>query len=196
MLTTEKPTFSKTRPLSWSAISSFEYNPEQWYESYVLGKRQWSKEMAFGSRIDKDIQSNPDFLPELPRYPLMQYKMNVVFNNIPLVGLPDGLDLDNFLLCDYKTGKVAWTQKKADETGQLTMYLLLIYITTKISPEKFRCFIHWLPTQDNGDFSISFHDTLKPVTFETKRTMKDLLAFGVRIKKTLKMMEEYCQNHA
>lgn len=191
-----KPTFDKKRPLSWSAISSFEYNKEQWYESYVLGKKQSSREMDFGSKVDKQIQTDLTFLPELPRYELMQYKMTVMFGKIPLIGLPDGLDLNAFLLADYKTGKKAWDKKRADETGQLTMYLFLVYIQERILPEKFRCFIHWLPTQDNGDFTISFTTKFAIQTFETRRTMKDLLDFGKRIKKVYKEMEDYCQNHA
>lgn len=190
-----KPTFDRKRAFSWSAKSSFDYDPKQWYDTYVLGKQQFSKEMTFGSNIDKRIQEDPKFLPTIPRYPLMQHKMKATLGKIPLVGVPDGLDFKNYLLADYKTGKNAWDQKRADETGQLTMYLLLIYETEKIKPEKFRCFIHWLPTQDNGDFSISFHDSLKPITFETKRTMTDLIRFGKSINATYKAMIKYCENY-
>lgn len=184
------------RPLSWSAISSFEYSPEQWYRSYILGEKQTSKEMTFGNIVDKRLQNDPLFLPEVPRYPLMQHKMKVSFNGIHLVGIPDGLDLKSFRLADFKTGKKLWDRKRADETGQLTMYLLLIYITEKIPPEKFRCFIHWLPTKEDSDFSIQFRDTpCLPVTIETKRTMADILKFGQRINKTVKKMQEYVDNH-
>lgn len=179
------------RPMSWSQISSFEYSPAQWYDIYVLGKKQESKELTFGSIIDKKIQDDPKFMPSLPRYPHMQYKMKVMFDGVPLVGLPDGLDLDKYLLADYKTGKKAWDQKRADETGQLTMYLLLLYISKKLPPEKFKCYIHWLPTEERGDFSIDLIKDCKPITFETKRTMTDVLLFGLRIKKVIKDMEEY-----
>jgi hypothetical protein len=184
------------RPLSWSALSSFEYDPEQWFETYCLDKRQESKEMTFGSFVDKKIQEDKTFLPDLPRYPLEQYKMNVMLGKQPLVGLPDGLDLDKYLLADYKTGKKAWDKKRADDTGQLTFYLLLIYITHKIVPEKFRCFIHWLETCDKGDFTINFVDDMEVKTFETRRTMTDLLKFCVRINKTVKAMKQYCKTHA
>ena len=211
--------FLSNRPLSWSALSSFEWSPEQWYETYLLGKRQESPELAFGSYVDKKIQTDPKFLPKLPRYPLMQHKMKAVFNGIPLVGLPDGLSFDDkkaknpmkykvfwsdgFLLSDFKTGKKAWDKDRADETGQLSMYLFLIYIIHKMPPEKFRCFIHWLPTVkvEGGDFSVKV-DFVEGIdedggvkTFETKRTMQDLLAFGARINKTVKEMEEYVRNH-
>lgn len=189
-----KPTFNKERPISWSSISSFEWNKEQWYQSYILGKRTSSPEMEFGSMIDKKIQNDPLFMPALPRYPLMQHKLTGAFSKIPLVGLPDGLCLDTFQLADYKTGKKPWDQKRADETGQLTMYLLLIYLSLKIKPEEFTCFIHWLPTQDSGKFEISLvGEEVK--TFETKRTMKEILVFGSRIIKTVNAMEAYVDNY-
>ena len=44
------------KPISWSSISSFNYDKKQWYRSYVLGiKDPPSKEMEFGSYIGKKI---------------------------------------------------------------------------------------------------------------------------------------------
>lgn len=191
----KKPSFDKKRKISWSQISSFEYDPEQWYESYVLGKRSTSKEMTFGSEVDRRLQDDPEFLPHVPRYPLMQHRMEAKFAQLVLVGVPDGLDLDNYLLADYKTGKVAWTQKRADETGQLKMYLLLILLTEKIRPENFECMIHWLPTRETGDFAIELIDEKDCKTFHTAFTMRDILDFGMRIKKTVKAMKLYAKSH-
>lgn len=201
MLVKTKPKLRRdtARALSWSAISSFEYDPEQWYRSYILGIKSSSREMTFGSKVDKRIQEDPKFLPDLPRYPLMQYKLVAVFDGIPLIGLPDGLTLTDkggkCLLADYKTGKKAWDQKRADETGQLTMYLFLLYLTQKLSPTRFDCMIHWLETRDNEDFSIGFVKDMEVKTFHTKRTMVDILKFGQRIKDTVKAMDKYCENH-
>lgn len=184
--------FLTSRPLSWSAIASFEYDPKQWYDTYILGKKQTSKEMTFGSMIDKKIQDDPAFMPNLPRYENMQYKMKVMFGDIPLVGVPDGLNLKKSKdLADYKTGKKLWDKKRADEIGQLTFYLLLLYITLKLRPEDFKLAIHWLPTQENGDFSISLISETEFKSLYTKRTMQDLVAFGIRINRTVKAMEDY-----
>lgn len=196
------PTF-KSRPLSYSQLSCFHYadrnkfGPEEWYKRYILGEKELpSKELIFGSFIDKKIQNDPEFLIDVPRYKLMQHKMTVIYDGIHLTGLPDGLDLDKRLLADYKTGRHPWTQKRADETDQITMYLLLVYITKKISPEKFRCFIHWLPTVEAGDFSVQFKDDpCIPETFETKRTMRDILAFIRHIRTIVKAMKEYVEAH-
>lgn len=184
--------FLKQRPLSWSALSSFEYDPEQWYETYILGKKQTSKEMDFGSYVDNRFQNDPKFFPELDRGELLQHKMKAVFSGIHLVGIPDILSIKGKKeLFDLKTGKKKWDDERARDTGQLTFYLFLIFITYKILPEEFTCGIHWLETHDTGDFKIDFVPNVKPKTFYTTRTTADLIAFGVRIKKTVKSMQEF-----
>jgi len=183
------------KPLSWSSYSSFLYDKERWYKNYILEEKETSKELEFGSMIDLKIQNDPTFLPTLPRYEHMQYKMKVKLKDIELVGIPDGLDLTNKKqLADYKTGKVKWDQKRANETGQLTFYLLLIYITHKIKPEEFDCFIHWLPTVENGDFTITFKKEGEIKTFKTKRTLQDILVFGGQLLKIHKEMELFIKS--
>lgn len=184
----------KKRPVSWSFISSFEWSPEQWFDTYMLGKRSSSKEMEFGSMVDKRIQEDPAFLPMLERYAIMQHPMKASLGDIPLIGYADHFDRAGFRVKDDKTGKKAWDQKRADDTGQLTMYCLLLWLTEKIPPEKLRLYIEWIPTKEAGDFSIQFRDKpVVPVIFETKRTMGDVLKFGNRIKTTLVAAEAYAR---
>lgn len=185
----------KKRPFSWSQYSSWLWNKEEWFDKYILNKPyKGTKETEFGSYVDLKIQNDPTFLPSLKRYEHMQYKLNIKLDGIHLVGIPDGLELTKSKeLADYKTGKNKWDKKRADETGQLTFYLLLIYVTYKIKPEEFKCKIHWLPTQETGNFSISFVDNIENniKTLETKRTMLDILKFAKSIKSVRKEMENY-----
>lgn len=186
--------------MSWSAISSFEWSKEQWYQSYYLGIRTGSKEMDFGRKIDKEIERNPKFLPQIIRYKVMQNWMETVFNGLPVVGAGDTFRPEKKTarthtkpaLRDYKTGKKAWDQKRADETGQLTMYAFLLNLMYDIHPDDLELYIDWMPTQETNDFKIIFRDQPMVVqTFKTKRTMRDLLEFGQRINKTWKEMNEY-----
>lgn len=187
--------YHKDRPLSWSAISSWEFSPEQWYDKYVCGIKQESKEMAFGFWVDTKLQVDPLFLPQVERYPIMQHGMRVSFDGIPLIGYADGWDPDTLRLKDDKTGKKKWDKKRADETGQLTCYAFLLYLTEKIKPQDLQLYISWLPTVENGDFSIGFRDDpVVPVVLHTSRTMLDILQFGGRIKTTLALMEAYAQS--
>lgn len=192
--------FNEKRPLSWSAIASFEWNPKQWYEKYVLKEYpEITPELKFGSWVDKKIQDDPTFLPLLVRYPEEQLKMSGVFNGVPLIGYADAWDVGKLCLRDYKTGRKPWDKKRADETGQLTLYAFMLYLEHKIKPEDLDLYIDWLPTHIK-DGKICFieedHKILKPKTFRTKRTMHQVLTFGQRIKDTWVKMEDYAGSHS
>lgn len=178
------------RPLSYSAISCFEYNPEEWYQRYIKGVHsELSKEMLFGSKIDKLIQTDKTFLPTLERYPEQQVKIDGKIGKIKIVGILDQLDLKNFRLADDKTGKNLWDKKRADASDQITMYLLLIYLKYKIPPEKFICQIRWMPTEEYRK-KIRLINTL-PVIIETRRKLIDILKYGSKIKEIQRRMEDY-----
>lgn len=184
------------RPLSYSSLSSWEWDKEQWYSSYILGIRSTSKQMTFGSIIDQKIQSDPLFMPNLPRYEHMQYKMTGIFSGIPLVCIADGVNLTkSYDVADYKTGVKPWTSKRAKDTKQLDMALLLLYINKKISPEKVALCIHWLPTTEDAEDTMKLISETEFVTIKTKRTMQDILNFGVYLKKTREKMIKYIENH-
>lgn len=200
-----KHSFDYDYPLSWSSINMFDKESpwcdrEEWYRTYVLKapRKAPSKEMLFGSFVDERIQKDPTFLPEIIRLPHLQYELSAVIKgkkgekDIKLYGKPDNLCLETFQLEDFKTGKGAWTQKKAQETGQLKMYLLMIFLSKGICPSKFRCAIKWIPTQENGDFSISFKEPVAVQTFNTKYTLPEILAFGNKIKSIRQEMIEFC----
>lgn len=205
--------YNKDRPLSWSAISSFEWNKAQWYRKYVLKELpEDTPELLFGKAIDEKIQEDHKFLPELIRYPILQHKMTGTFNGIPLLGFGDtyrepgvytnqkinnknALIVSTPAIRDYKTGRKPWTQKRADETGQLTIYLFMLYLEDKIQPEDVECYIDWLPTH-YVDGKIAFIEPVTIHTFKTKRTMQQVLAFGQRIKDTWAAMEQYAAQQA
>lgn len=191
-----KPTFDRARPLSWSAISSFEYDPEQWYRKYVLKMEDpATKEMLFGSKIGHALATDPTFMPHVPRSPVFEYELKLTFGKIPMVGYIDGWDVKTLVLREYKTGKKPWTQKRADEHGQFDMYLLGLWTMHKIQPKDIDLFLHWLPTKESGDFQISFVDSTACVTFKTSRSMRDIVNFGMRINKRYQEMIDYCEQH-
>lgn len=203
-----KPTFDHDRPLSWSAISSFEYDKEQWYRKYVLKmKERPNAEMLFGKKVGERLAKEPDFLPCVPRLPVFEHKFETFLDDIPLIGYADSFDaLSGTRLKEYKTGVKAWDQKRADAHGQVDMYLLMHLILEKIRPEDVETDVIWLPTQkkecENGDFSkfdygIEFVPDIESriMIFRTKRTMVDILKFGERIRKTHVAMEKYCEDH-
>lgn len=167
-----------------------------WFRSYYLGQRRFSKEMSFGSQIDKLIQDDPTFLPTLPRYEKMQWKLKAVVEGIHITGTPDGVDIEKQkVLADYKTGKEKWTDKRAKDTDQLKIYLYLIYENTGIKPEEFINKIHWLPTRNKGEKEIELVGE-EFFTFEVKHTLDDVMTCISEIPKIVKEMEAFYHEQA
>jgi len=191
--------FDKKRPQSWSSFSAFWWNQEEWFNRYVLHYDQTvTRELEFGKAFAKSIEDGTCKVPELMRHLTgkKEHPFNVMFGKIPLVGYADDFDPVTFRrLEEVKTGKKPWDQKRVDEHGQIDMYLLMNLITNKVKPEEVACRLHWLPTQENGDFSISFIEPVKVHTFETARTTRQVLNFGMKINKTYRDMEEFVKSH-
>jgi hypothetical protein len=196
--------FNKNRPLSWSAIYAWTYGKArgdltEWAKKYIENEpTPTSKEMEFGKKIGKLLENDPTYLPQIPRHSKMEQEFRVVMDGIPLVGYADSFcDKTHKKLLEFKTGKKAWDQARTDEHGQITMYCMMNYITNNIRPEDMDISLIWLPTQDNGDFSISFvepiEDNIK--VFKTKRTLKEILMFAVYIKQIYKQMEKFCKEY-
>ncbi len=187
--------FLLQRPLSWSALSSFEYAPEQWYQKYIKGIEQApNHEMIFGKNFAKSIEDGVCTVGELMAKlnGKKEHKFIVMFGKIKMIGFADDFDVKTLrVLNEVKTGKTAWTQKRADGHGQFDMYLLMNYITSKVKPQDVRCFLHWVRTRDNGDFTITLTDPVEVMTFETRRTMAQMLAFGARINRAVTGMQSY-----
>jgi hypothetical protein len=190
--------FFKTRPLSWSSMSSFEYNPEEWYENYILGKKKDpSPEMLFGKIFAESCENRKPLAP-VTLLSKMEQPFKVVFGKIHMVGFADTFDdVLKTTIGEYKTGKMTkpWTQDRVDKHGQITLYALFNLIKNKIKPDDCKFFLEWVPTIQRGDFSIEILKNEKVRHFDTKRTMKDVLEFGVRINRVVKDMEKYVRNH-
>lgn len=181
----------KERPLSWSQISSFEYDKEAWYDKYILKKKPEETEaLRFGKQVGERLETDQSFLTQIPRDGVMEHPMKAKFGNVWLVGYADCYRKTPPRLDEYKSGKKPWDKKRVDEHGQLTLYCLLEYLLSGTKPEDTEIWLHWMPTKENGDFSVTFNGN-DFEHFQTTRTMKDILEFGMRINKTVKEMYEY-----
>lgn len=183
--------FLQGRPLSWSSLSSFEWSPEQWYERYILAKKEEpSEEMKFGKLVGERLASDPLFMPHIPRLGTYEYELKCKLGKIPLTGFMDDFKAPN-KMSEFKTGVKPWDQSRADSHGQIDMYLLMHYLINKVKPEDMSVNIYWMPTEKTGDFKIKFVDENDVRVFKTKRTMRQILEFGARINATVKTMELY-----
>lgn len=194
--------FFKVRPLSWSAVSSFEYNPDEWYKRYIQNiKQEENLAMKFGKTFAESIEKGKPLAPVtiIHDKPIMgknvEHKFEVVFNKVPLIGFADTFCHKTFKkLGEFKTARTLWTQQKVDQHGQITMYCLMNLITNKIKPEDMDIFLECIQTKESGDFTVEFMKPLKVHHFKTKRTMSEVLAFGTRINNIVKDMQLYAES--
>jgi hypothetical protein len=192
--------YNKKREISWSFLSSFEYDPEQWYKKYVLNEPQpTTPEMLFGKEVGKKLETDPTYLPFVKRHNKMEHCWKVKLNKkVKLVGYADSFCVEtNRKLYEFKTGKAMWTQSRADKHGQITMYCLMNYLKNGIKPEEMEIELVWLPTRQKNDGSIIFVQPIEKAVkrFKTKRTMVDIVKFIDYINETLVKMDQYCYNH-
>lgn len=192
----------KKRPYSWSQHSSFrDYDKEEWYESYILGnKKPPNKRMIFGSQVGKRIETDPTYIPQLPRgemeYGIGQEGNECYLGKIPLVGFFDSYKPDIKTIDEFKTsGPTGWDQKKVDDHQQLDFYCLLLLLKHNIPPEDVKIRLHHMHTEEGGDFSIKFATPFTLKTYKTIRTTAQVLKFGAEIIKQRKQMEQYIKNH-
>lgn len=177
----------KNRPFSWSQISSFEYDPEQWRKRYVLREPQTeSGAMSFGKEIGEKYSYEPGFVTE--------YKLEARLDKINLIGYIDAFDLENKKLIELKTGK-KWDKKKAQSHGQIDLYCAMIYAMHKIRPEELDIKLIWLATEQDQDFSTKFIADMKPVIFPLKKTMLDVITILARVKRVVKEMDKYVKSY-
>jgi len=161
----------------------WERDPNLFYRYYILGEPGFdSKYMRLGKRLAKarerlsDPDPTIDFLAKfMPQYPKHEYKMEVEFEGIPLQGKFDGWNPWSKIIGEDKSGK-NFTQGMADKLGQLTMYSTIVWKSKGYFPS---LRLHWAKTiEENG--VLRFTGEFR--TFETTRTLKDIILFSKRIK--------------
>lgn len=195
--------FLKTRPLSWSALSCFEWSQEDWYKRYILNeKTPENEEMKFGKYIGDKIATDPKFMPFVPRLGKHEHELRVMFGKIALVGFMDDFcAVSRKKMYELKTGVKIWNAQRVDEHGQITMYNLMHYVTEKVKPEDMENTLIWLPTKrtENGNFEVKI-EFVEPIDksmkiFKTRRTMADILQMGARINVAVRDMQAYVVRH-
>lgn len=184
----------KTRPLSYSQLSSFEYDPAQWYDNYILGNRAPANAaMLYGSYIGDRIGTVDNPVTGLDPVGVKEYEMRANLGDIHIVGFADHYCPVHKILNENKTSDKhdRWTQAKVDDHGQLTMYALMLFLQRKVKPEHVTMYLNFIPVRQNGDFTYSLPEPVTFTTFETKRTTRQVLEYAAYIQNTVKLMEAY-----
>lgn len=116
--------------------------------------------------------------------------MKANLDKIPLFGKLDGWNSRGRVIGEYKASK-KWTQGMADKSGQLTFYALMTWLKYNKLPSKI--FLHWAETTEDEMGELCLNGNYK--TFETKRTLKDIILFSTRITKAWAGIIEMSEKH-
>ena len=183
----------KDRPLSHSQLSSFEYDKEQWYQSYILGIRlPANPNMLAGSRIGDSIGTDTSEVPDLVPPGIKEYKLVGEIDGIHMIGYADHHCPDTLVLNENKTSttKYRWNQRKTDEHLQLTMYALLLQLQDKVAPEEVTMYLNFIPLQLKG---VDLKPTGVVKSYETRRTQEQVNDYIKYLKQTIEDMDSYAQ---
>jgi len=181
--------------ISWSSFQAFrDFDKDKWYDQYVLGnKAKPNPLMQFGIDIGEKLATDQNFLPEVPRLDIYEQQLHGKIGDVVITGHMDAFSETKKAIGEYKTSTNPnkWTQEAVDNHGQITMYCLLVWLNYGIKPEELDLALTSILGVETGDFKIVLPEPPVVKTFKTKRTMLDVLNFGVELKKIKKEMEEF-----
>lgn len=185
----------RQRSYSWSQHSSFSYSPEQWYSRYILGEATpETPSLKFGKALSESVEWGTPMAPCLI-YKSVEHKLEGELDGLKLVGYMDSYDPDELKMCELKTGEKKWTADRVDKHQQLDFYAMILYMSHKVRPEDLHITLQWMPTGTRSDFTFGFildkEGKAQIHSFETRRTMLQILKMCADIKKTRSDMEAY-----
>ena len=186
-----KPTFNPKRHVSWSCLSSWEWNKDEWYDKYVLGNRTPpSAAMLFGNVVGESLTTDKPMVKDIITHSHMEYKLTANLGDITLLGYVDTYCPKTKSMREYKTSQSMkrWSQKSTNEHGQITMYALMLHLQDKVHPDDLTIHLDHIPTITKQDFTVALKEPITVNSYKTVRTMGDILRFAAYIQKTHKEM--------
>lgn len=172
--------------LSYSQVSLWQQDQARYKEIFFNrndGARFMNEGMAYGKIVADALENDQetgDLMTDmaislLVKYDIRDKEMEGILKtkdgDIKIVSHPDTMDSKTFALREYKTGKIKWTQKKADSWFQLKFYAMLIFIIHgKIPPE---VHLDWIETFKDADGQIK--PTGRVETFKVIISMGDII---------------------
>jgi len=187
--------------LSYSQISLFKRNKDEYYETYIVGKPfEGNVYTDFGSKVGEALEKNDfsnfsysekNILKKVTRLDEFERRVTLRYETFYIVGYIDTNTIDLRRIIDYKTGglKKEWEYIKPEYT-QLQLYALSIRQETGITPT--RASVEFIRRAGNAyrgqeltvanespiiiDIDISLK-VLKKVYWETLETAKQIEKF-------------------
>ena len=194
--------------LSFHSMTLFEKSQEEWLDYYIYDpenknkKRRISRNMAYGSMLAKGLEDEKatgdpllDLMAaRLPKFELMDIAFEADLKDkkgvIRVLAKPDTCKSDYSAFKEYKTSVRKWTQRMADESGQITFYAMVMWLKTGKIPQDIELIC--VPVEYQSDCSLS--PTGELVRLPTKRTLADIIKMSSRARRAWKGIQKLVEN--
>lgn len=183
-------------------MTTFEMSPQKYADQYLFGmKQRISRNMAYGSLMADGLEdgeaSGDPFLDlmmaRIPKFELMDIAFEADLKDgkktIRILAKPDTATADYTAFKEYKTSVRKWTQKMADESGQITFYATTVWLKFGFIPQD----IELVNVQVAYEADGSLRPTGELWRYPTKRTMVDIIKMTARMKRAWHGIQELCQ---
>lgn len=189
--------------LSFSQMTLFEMSPQKYIDQYIYKKKQRvTRNMAYGTLLADGLENDEStgdpvldmMMVKMPKFELMDIAFEVPLKDgkktITLLAKPDTAKADYSAFKEYKTSTRAWTQKMADESGQVTFYATCMWIKTGKIPQDIE--LVNVPVKYNGDGSLT--PTGEMIRLPTNRSMVDIIKMCSRMKRAWAGINKLCES--
>ena len=108
---------------------------------------------------------------------------------IPLVAKPDSAKSDYTAFLEYKTSTRKWSQRMADDSGQITFYATAMWLATVKIPQDIELVNVPVAYQEDGRLA----PTGEMYRFPTRRSISDVIKMTGRMRKAWSGIHELCE---
>ena len=193
----EKKLLNPRGYLSWTQVDMWMRSPDRYIRQYVHGAAGFENSgMTFGKEASEALEGaeTDDAAMEalvaiLPHYAKREHEIRATLatpeGDVVLLGKLDTFGMDPIRFREYKTGRVAWTQAKADRHKQLRHYAALIYLFFGRLPSE--AWLDWAETvEEDGVVRL----TGRIVSFKVEITLLDVLGYLSVVSRVAREIDE------
>ena len=158
--------------------------------------------MAYGTLLAEGLENEEAtgdplldlMMARLPKFELMDKPIETTLGDkryglINLLAKPDTCKADYSAFKEYKTSVRKWTQKMADESGQITFYATVIWLKTRRIPDDIELVDVQVAYDENGRLT----PTGDMWQFPTNRHLPDILKMTKRMRRVWGDINELCE---
>lgn len=157
--------------------------------------------MAYGSKLADGLENEEAtgdplldlMMARIPKFELMDVAFQVPLkdgkNTIQILAKPDTAKVDYSAFKEYKTSVRPWSQKMADDSGQITFYATAMWLKTKKIPKDIELVDVVVEYLEDG----SLQPTGEMLRFPTERTMVDIIKMTARMKRAYHGICKLCE---